>query len=122
MDMDKWLGEVSASIDAKDSDKFASFITEDGQFRFGSTAPVHGRQNIRDYVAAFFTMIKSSRHKVVNAWKEDGVIIWQGEVLYTRLNGTEITIPFVNIFNMDGDLIKDYLIYIDNGPLFAEGV
>ena len=117
-DIKKWIEEIGNTIDAKDSTKFASYIKEDGQFRFGSTAPVHSRKAIDDYVAYFFTMIKSSKHTLVNAWKEGDVVIWQGEVLYTRLDGSTVEIPFVNIFNMDGDMIKDYLIYIDNGPLF----
>lgn len=45
-------------------------------------------------------------------------MVWQGSVLYTRLDGRQVKVQFTNIFHMDGDLIQDYLIYIDNGPLW----
>ena len=120
MDTRSWIEKIGRTIDAKDSDGFASFITEDGIFRFGNQPDVKGRKAIADYVAAFFSMIKSSKHSIVNVWDEKNTIIWQGQVLYTRLDDKQVTINFTNIFYMKGDLITDYLIYIDNAPLFAE--
>ena len=115
----QWLANIGHVIDAKDAQGFANFITENGTFRFGNQPDVVGRDAIRDYVAAFFTMIHSSEHAVVNHWKGNGTIVWQGQVNYTRLDDRKVLVPFTNIFYMDGDLIKDYLIYIDNTPLFA---
>ena len=116
----QWLTSIGKVIDAKDAQGFANFITEDGTFRFGNNPDVVGRDNIRDYVAAFFSMIHSSEHEIVNHWKGDGTVVWQGSVKYTRLDKKQVTVPFTNIFNMHGNLIKDYLIYIDNTPLFAQ--
>ncbi len=45
----------------------------------------------------------------------------KGSCTYTRLDGSQVTIPFVNVFYLQGDKIARYLIYIDNGPLFAGG-
>ena len=120
MDVKNFIQEVSEAIDAKDSDKFASYITPDGQFRFGNAPSLYGTEDIRNGVAQFFTMIKASRHELVNFWEGDNSIVWQGKVHYTRLDDKEVAIDFVNIFNMDGEKVKDYLIYIDNSPLFSE--
>ena len=38
---------------------------------------------------------------------------------YRRHDGTEITLPFTNVFEYRGDLIAHYKIYIDIGPLYA---
>jgi hypothetical protein len=94
-------------------------LTEDSIFLFGNQEAVRGKQAIRDYVAEFFKMIKASEHKVLDFWEGENSIVWQGEVTYTRLDEKKVTINFVNVFYMSGDLIKDYLIYIDNSPLFA---
>lgn len=118
MELRNWLTKLYETIDSKDADGFASFITEDGLFRFGNAPAVEGRTAIRDLVAGFFTTIKASEHKIVNAWKNDDVIVWQGEVRYTRNDGSQLTVPFANIFYMEGDLIKEYLIYIDNSQLY----
>lgn len=115
-----FINKIKDSIDNKDGKVFSEFISEDGTFKFGNNEPVLGRKNIEDYVNAFFNMIKSSNHKVIKVWDDGNSIVWQGEVVYLRLDTKEVTVPFVNVFNMDGDLIKDYLIHIDNTPLFAE--
>ena len=120
MDLNNWITSISNTIDAKDGKAFSDFITEDGEFRFGNAEVVKGRNAIADYVNYFFTMIKASKHKIVNVWKNDDKVIWQGVVKYTRLDEKVVDVNFVNIFYMNGDLIKEYLIYIDNTPLFAE--
>ncbi len=114
-----WLTKIASAIDAKDSDNFASYFTEDGIFRFGNSEPEHGKQNVRNYVAEFFKMIDKSEHKVINFWEKDGSVVWQGEVIYTRLDEKKVNVNFTNILYLNGDLIKEYLIYIDNTPLFA---
>lgn len=121
MDVQKFLQEVATSIDQKDAKKFASFITPDGQFRFGNAPAVYGTAEIEKVVDWFFSTIDSSRHEILNTWVgEDGSIVWQGRVTYTRLDGNVVPVEFVNVFTMEGDKIKDYLIYIDNAPLVAE--
>lgn len=114
------IEDIAKSIDSKDAKKFSEYITVDGTFRFGNAEPVQGRKNIEDYVAYFFSMIKSSEHKMLQIWDEGKNIIWQGEVRYTRLDEKKVTVHFVNILYMKEDMITDYLIYIDNTPLFAE--
>lgn len=118
-DVKAWLEGIGKKIDAKDSTGFAAYITEDGSFRFGNAPDVVGRKAIDDYVAAFFGMIRSSSHEIVNFWEGKDSIVWQGRVTYTRLDDKIVPVNFTNIFYMDGELIKDYLIYIDNTPLFA---
>jgi len=126
METKTWLEKIGKTIDAKDSVGFVNFLTEDGIFRFGNQPDVKGRKAVADYAAAFFNMIKSSEHEIVNYWhppvggQVSDCIIWQGKVLYTRLDEKKVTVNFCNIFYMKGELIDQYLIYIDNTPLFAE--
>lgn len=119
IDRKTWIKKLGETIDAKDSDGFANYFTEDGVFRFGNQPDVQGRKPVRDYVARFFTMIEASEHEIINFWEKDNTIIWQGRVTYTRLDAKKVTIDFCNIFNMKDDLIDQYLTYIDNTPLFA---
>jgi hypothetical protein len=119
-DTKSWLEKIGRTIDSKDGAAFAKFITEDGIFRFGNAAEVKGRKAIADYVNAFFTMHNGSSHEIVNCWDHGDSIIWQGKVTYTRLDERKVDVNFTNIFYMDGDLIKQYLIYIDNSPLFEK--
>jgi hypothetical protein len=108
-----------AAIDARYADAFASFIAEDGDFRFGNAPPVAGRAAIRTAVAGFFAAIGGCRHRLLKSWTGPGSAACEGEVTYTRLDGSTLTLPFVNVFELGGGRIRSYRIYIDNGPLFS---
>jgi hypothetical protein len=64
-------------------------------------------------------MISGSSHETVNFWDTGDHIIWEAIVTYTRKDDKKVTVNFANIFDMKGDLVDKYKIYIDNTPLFA---
>jgi hypothetical protein len=117
----KWWQDLFTTIDGKHAQQFASYLAKDAEFRFGSAPPVHGRANVQAYVEAFFGMIGGSEHRLVHTWENAGTAVAEGLVTYTRLDGSQVQLPFVNVFYMRGDAIARYLIYIDNAPLFASG-
>jgi SnoaL-like domain len=114
-----WTAELYKAIDAKDTRRFLSFLTENAQFRYGNYPPAVGHTAIGAAVDQFFASIRSSRHDILNNWEPEGHLISQGTVTYVRLDGHNVTVPFVNVFAMRGKLVQDYLIYIDNTPLYA---
>jgi hypothetical protein len=116
---DHWTVPLYQAIDAKDTPRFLSFLTENAQFRFGNYPPAVGQAAIGAAVDGFFASIRSSRHDILNNWDLPGHLVSQGSVTYTRLDGGTVAVPFVNVFTMRGKLIQDYLIYIDNTPLYA---
>ena len=116
MDIDR----LYKTIDDMDADKFVAFLDENAKFKFGNAPVVQGKEAIKKAVADFFSTIKGISHNLLNTWIIDKSIITQGEATYTRKDDKAVTIPFVNIFSMDNDLIEDYLIYIDINPLFAK--
>ena len=46
-------------------------------------------------------------------------MICRGEVTYTRLDGSTLSVPFVNVLKLEGSLIRDYLIYADTSELYS---
>jgi ketosteroid isomerase-like protein len=114
-----WWSSLFATIDGKRAQEFVQFLTPDGEFRFGNQPPVHGHADVAAYVAAFFDMIGGSRHQLLQTWEAADSTVCEGLVTYTRLDGAQVTIPFVNVFYLRGDKVARYLIFIDNGPLFA---
>jgi SnoaL-like domain len=116
-----WTAALYDAIDAKDTGRFLSFLTENAQFRYANNPPAIGHKAIGAAVDGFFASIRASRHDVLNNWEPDGHLISQGTVTYTRHDGGTITLPFVNVFNLRGKLIQDYLIYVDATPLYAAG-
>lgn len=105
------------TIGRMDADGFAAFLTASARFRFGNTPAVHGREAIRQAVAAFFTSIRSIDHRVLNQWACGDVLICHGEAGYTRADGSRLDVPFANILRMRGQLIDEYLIFVDISQL-----
>ena len=114
-----WTKDIFAAIDAMDTDKFASFIAEDGTLTFGNNPSVQGRENIHAVIDGFFKAIAGISHDVKNVFDVDGHVIMRGTSSYVRHDGSRLTTPFCNVFKMEGDKIKTYDIYIDLSQLFA---
>jgi ketosteroid isomerase-like protein len=114
-----WFKDLFAAIDASDAKRFAGYMAPDGVFRFANAPPVHRRAAIEAAVAGFFATIRSSRHQLQRCWRDADSYAVQGTVTYTRLDGRELTVPFVDVFVMRGEQIAEYLIYIDITPLYA---
>lgn len=113
------IEELFASIDRMDTEGFLGFITPDGRFRFGSAPAVQGHAAIGEAVGGFFSSIAALKHELHRIVTDDGVAIVEGVVNYTRHDGSEIPLPFADVFEVEGDLVSDYRIYMDIGPLFA---
>jgi ketosteroid isomerase-like protein len=114
-----WVSRLFAAIDAEDTQTFASFLSPDAVFRFGNAAPVHGLEGIREYVREFFGSIRTLRHQLIGTWDTGDAVICQGIVSYTRHDGSELTVPFANIFRMRDGKIGEYLVYIDASKLYG---
>ena len=114
------FGKLFASIDAMDTESFLGFIAEDCTFRFGSSPPVTGRDGIGASMNDFFSMFAALRHDLKRIVSDDNTVVCEGEVTYTRHDGSQITLPFCNVFEVRAGLISRYRIYIDMAPVFAE--
>lgn len=115
-----WWTELFLAIDAKDAAAFVSFLTDDAEFRFGSGPSVYGKEAIETAVSQFFKAINASRHQLTRTWEDHQTRVCQGAVTYTRLDQTQVTIPFANILEMRDEKVRRYLIYVDIAPLFAQ--
>ncbi len=114
-----WVAGVFAAIDAKDAAAFASYLTADAVFRFGNMPGVQGREAIEAAVGGFFQSIAALRHELAEVWTGPGVVVSHGTVCYTRHDGSQLTVPFADIFRCEGEKVRDYLIFIDTSQLYA---
>jgi limonene-1,2-epoxide hydrolase len=111
--------KLFVSIDAMDTEGFLSFIAEDAVFRFGSTPPVKGHGAIRAAVEGFFSSFSALEHDLQRVLVDGDAVLCEGEVTYTRHDGSKITLPFANVFEIEAGLIRLYRVYIDVSPLYA---
>ena len=113
------LDGLFKSVDTKDTERFLGFLTDQASFRFGSAPAAEGKEAIRAAVDGFFSTIAGCHHDLTRVVTEDDVIICEGEVTYTRHDDSQVSLPFANIFELEGELIAAYKIYADAGPLYT---
>ena len=113
------IRELFRVIDAKDIEGFLSYLTPDAVFRFGNAPVAKGHGAIRDALAPFYASIASLEHTVNGTWIWPGTAFCLMEVVYTRLDGRRVTLPVSNTMLIKGNLITDYLIYMDITPVYA---
>ena len=115
------LDGLFAAIDSKDTDGFLGFLAGEASFRFGSQPALVGHDAIRAGVDGFFASIDASEHRLANVLASNSTLVCEGSVTYTRKDGSTITLPFTNVFELDAglDRIAEYKIYIDIAPLYA---
>ncbi len=118
MNTPSWVHPLFQALDAGDTTTFASFLTDDVVFKFANSAPIQGKEAVRNAVAAFLASIKAIRHDVLETWDHPHTVVCHGTVTYTRQDTSQLTVPFANIFKMHQGLIKDYLIYVDASELY----
>lgn len=116
---DGMLAGLFAAIDAKDTEQFLNYLSDSPRFRFGSAPAVEGRAAVRDAVQAFFDSIAGLEHSLSASASVGTTLFTEGDVTYTRHDGSTITLPFADVFELRDGRIADYKIYMDIGPLYA---
>ncbi len=119
MGNDTLIERLLATIDTRDANAFAGFLTSDASFRFGNHPAVLGREAIdgdcrgisskRSEVSAIVSKINGH----CPMWS-----ICTGLVTYTRHDGSTLQVPFANVLKLRRDAIYDYRIFVDNSALF----
>jgi len=117
--MSRDVAKIFADIDAFDPDRFVAHLTPDARFRFANADPVIGREATREAVAGFFGTIDGLTHHIRNVWEVGDTVITQIDVEYLRKDGKTVIVPNADILVFDGDLVRDWQIYIDVTPVYA---
>ena len=117
--MSRDVAAIFADIDAFDPDKFVAHLTPDATFRFANADPVAGRDAVKEAVAGFFSSIAGLTHHILNVYEFGDTVIAKIDVEYLRKDGKSVTVPNADILVFDGDLVRDWQIYIDVTPVYA---
>lgn len=115
-----WITELLNSIDEMNPTKNAEYITDDAIFALANIPPIVGKTNITAFLDGFYKSIKGLKHELNNYIAGGDYIVTTGMVTYTRHSGSELTVKFCNVFQMEGSLIKHYDVYVDSSALYNE--
>jgi ketosteroid isomerase-like protein len=117
--MSRDIAAIFADIDAFDPDKFVAHLTPDVTFRFGNADPVTGRAAVKEAVTGFFSTIDGLTHHILAVYESGETAIAKIDVEYLRKDGKSVVVPNADILLFDGDLVRDWQIYIDVAPVYA---
>ena len=118
MTQNNYIPEMYRMVDTMDTPGFVNLFTDNGIFRWANMPPVAGKQNITAFLNGFFQSIKAIRHTDLEYWDVPGVRFATGYVNYTRLNDSILRVPFSVILKFKGDLIHEFLIFVDTSELY----
>lgn len=111
------LQPLFTAIDARDAQAFSSFLSPDVEFIFANAPPLHGREQAQIAVAGFFASLAGLQHELTEHWQCGDSLIMRGKVTYTRHDGSQLSVPFANIFKLRDGLIGEYRIFGDFSAL-----
>ena len=117
--MSRDIAKIFADIDAFDPARFVAHLTPEARFRFANADPAIGREAVKEAVGGFFSTIDGLTHHIKNVWEFEDTVIVQIDVEYLRKDGKTVITPNADILVFDGDLVRDWQIYIDLAPVFA---
>jgi ketosteroid isomerase-like protein len=108
-----------ADIDSFDVERFVQHLTDDVTFRFGNAEPIRGKDAVREGVLGFWSTIDGLTHHLIKVIESGDTMVAKIDVEYVRKDGKHVTVPNADILEFDGDLVRDWQIYIDLAPVFA---
>ena len=117
--MSRDVALIFADIDAMDAGKFIGHLTPDVRFRFANADPALGRAAVKEGVEGFWASIDGLSHHILNVYEVGDTVIAQIDVEYRRKDGKSVTVPNCDVLKFDGDLVRDWQIYIDLAPVFS---
>jgi ketosteroid isomerase-like protein len=114
------LMDVFATMDAGDLDAMVKHLTNDVTTRFGNHPEICGKAAFGALFNEVGQVVCGLRHDILDLWhavEDFDVWVVQLNVSYRLLDGRTTTLPCCNVFRMRGDLICEYRVYMDIGPV-----
>lgn len=110
-----------ASMKAGDWSTFRTCLTDDVVYRVGSTEPMHGIDAVVDFLQSLYTQIKMLDPDIHQILEPENQVIFEFETHYLRLkDNKQVDFACTDVLRMDGDKIKDWRVYVDLSPMYAE--
>lgn len=115
-----WILERFAAVDRKDIDGFIDMLSEDHKFIFGARPPVVGKNDAREVVNHFWTLIGRLRHNIWRVREAGDIAYVEALIEYERLDGNVVLVPCCDVVRHNGSLLVEQRAYLDQTAIFAD--
>jgi Acetylaranotin biosynthesis cluster protein L/SnoaL-like domain len=114
-----WMFEFFRVADSRDLPRFLALHTDDVQLTVANYPTVTGKEALATSIGGLWSRLQGMSHSVAAAWSLHGDTVGIAETLcmYTRLDGSTLTVRPCTVLRRRGELICDMRIYVDIGAL-----
>jgi ketosteroid isomerase-like protein len=117
--MGDWLRDYYDDVDNMRLEAFVDRHTDDVVVRFGNNPPAVGKDEVRQAIGYFWTLIGGLRHDFLHVYAEGDTTIVESDIEYTRTDGGHVTVPCTSVLHRANGLVDELRVYLDLAPVFA---
>lgn len=115
----EWYQDFYDAIESRDVPAMEAQMTQDTILQLGNRPPIHGIEAVSEASQHFWTLITSMKHSFETVIESGDTTMFESSVLYTRLDGSTVTLPAATAIDRRDGLVAAQRIYIDAAPLFG---
>jgi len=113
-DNEKIIREFIAAWSRLDPEELSSYFSEDGVYHNMPTAPVAGRENVKQMIAGFISSWTETHWDVLNLISAGDVVIAE-RLDRTKAGDKAVDLPCTGVFELENGKIKVWRDYFDLG-------
>ena len=116
-----WYLDYLAAMDAKDLDRYGSYLADDCVMFMNNDGPVAGKAAILGMLGRYWQSFASIEHDLLTILGDDREFMLEALNHYRRLDGGAVTLRAVAVTaRRDDGKVSAVRIYTDTSPLFAK--
>lgn len=116
----EWYLTYLEALDAKDPERYGSFLADDCVLRMNNGEPVDGKAAVIGGLSQYWATFGSLEHDLLNIYGTDSAFMLEALNHYTRLDGKPVTLRAVALTDRDQTgQVNSVRLYTDTEPLFA---
>jgi ketosteroid isomerase-like protein len=113
------LDKLFGAVERNDVDAYLECFTENAEYRAANWPAVYGHQAIREFAGQVIPYFDKVEHKVKNTWQNGDTIVSEMDLTYHRKDGKVVTVPCVDIIQLEKGKVKSLRAYLDATPTMA---
>lgn len=118
---DKYLDYLGA-MDAKDLDRYGSFLADDVVLQMNNADPTVGKDAVLAGLAQYWPSFATIEHDLLNIYGTDERYVLEALNHYTTHDGRSVTLRAVAFTDRnDKGLVESVRLYTDTAPLWSAG-
>ncbi len=116
----EWYLTYLEALDAKDPERYGSFLAGDCVLQTNNGDPVEGKAAVVAGLSQYWATFGSLEHDLLSIYRTDSTFMLEALNYYTRLDGEPVKLRAVALTDRDRTgQVNSVRLYTDTAPLFA---